>query len=59
MTMAMQRASPMRISPAMYSGWSGRKTMASTNISTGPMTQFCSSDSHSTRVSRHTAGRSS
>ena len=45
MTMAMQRARPIMISPTMYSGLSGRKTTASMNISTGPISQFCTSDS--------------
>ncbi len=38
------------------SGWSCRKTTASTNISTGPITQFCTSDRASTRtVAEHVA----
>jgi len=40
MTMAMQRASPIRIRPYMYSGLSRRKTTARPNISSGPMIQF-------------------
>jgi len=43
----------------MYSGLSGRKITASANISSGPMIQFCASDSHSTLVSRKTSGSSS
>jgi len=41
----MQRASPIRISPVRYSGYPRRKITASANISAGPITQFCSSDS--------------
>ena len=40
MTMAMQRARPMMISPTMYSGLSGKNVTARANMSTGPMTQF-------------------
>jgi len=58
-TMAMQRASPTRISPIMNSGWSRRKIAASANMSTGPMTQFWTSDSASSRRSRKTRGSSS
>ena len=39
----------------MYSGLSGRKTTASTNISTGPMIQFCTSDRPSTFRLRKTS----
>ena len=46
--MAMQRARPIMIRPTMYSGLSGRKIIASANISTGPTIQFCTSDSAST-----------
>jgi hypothetical protein len=52
--MAMQRARPMRIRPVMYSGLSARNTMARTNISSGPITQFCSSDRASRRLSANT-----
>ena len=38
----------MMMSPTMYSGLSGRKITASVNISTGPMIQFCTSESVST-----------
>ena len=48
MTIAMQRASPIRINPTMYSGLSGKNVTASTNISTGPMTQFWISERVST-----------
>jgi hypothetical protein len=58
-TMAMQRASPIRITPVMYSGWSRRKSTASANISSGPMIQFCTSESSSTRQSSNTRGSSS
>ncbi len=43
-TMAMQRAMPIRISPRMYAGSPRRNRMASRNISTGPISQFCNSD---------------
>ena len=48
MTMAMQRARPIMISPAMYSGYSRRKMMASTNMRIGPTIQFWTSESPST-----------
>src|SRR3546814_4883642 len=54
MTMAMQRASPMRIRPVMYSGLSLRKMTASANISTGPMIQFWISEIAS-RSEEHTS----
>ena len=50
MTIAMQRARPMRMRPSMYSGLSRRNTTASPNMSSGPMIQFCTSDSVSTRL---------
>ena len=53
-TMAMQRAKPMRIRPVMYSGLSERNTTASPNISTGPITQFWTSDSTRMRLSLKT-----
>ena len=59
MTIAMQRARPIRMSPIMYSGLSGRKTIASTNIRTGPMTQFWTSDRPSTLRLRKTSPSSS
>ncbi len=43
-TMAMQRASPTMISPVRYSGRSGRKTQARTNMMAGPMTQFSTAE---------------
>jgi hypothetical protein len=43
----------------MYSGLSRRKITASPNISSGPMTQFCTSDSASTRLLRKTLPSSS
>lgn len=46
----MHLAIPTRISPAMYSGWSRRTITANANISTGPTSQFCTSDS--TRIFR-------
>lgn len=39
-TIAMQRARPIRIRPVMYAGLSGRKRIASRNINTGPITQL-------------------
>ena len=59
MTMAMQRARPIRIRPTMYSGLSGRKMMASANIRSGPTIQFWSSDRPSTLRSAKTSGNSS
>ncbi len=58
-TIAMHRARPIMIRPTMYSGLSGRKTIASANISTGPMIQFWISDRRSTLRSRKTSGSSS
>ncbi|MNN69718.1 hypothetical protein D3C81_1855290 [compost metagenome] len=58
-TMAMQRAKPMRIRPVMYSGLSERKTTASPNIRTGPITQFWISDRARMRLSLKTCGNSS
>jgi hypothetical protein len=43
----------------MYSGMSARNVMASRNMRTGPMTQFCTRDSSRTRQLRKTLGRSS
>ena len=43
----------------MYSGISGRKVMASTNISTGPMIQFCTSDNAMTLTLLNTLPSSS
>src|SRR3546814_3793445 len=54
MNMAMQRASPMRIRPVMYSGLSLRKMTASANISPGPMNEFWISEIASTRFSSNT-----
>ena len=59
MTIAMHRARPMRIKPTMYSGLSRKKATASTNISTGPMIQFCTSDKRSTFQLRKMLGSSS
>ena len=59
MTIAMQRARPIRITPTMSSGWFRKKTTASANISTGPITQFCTSDSPSTLTSRSASPSSS
>ncbi len=59
MTIAMQRARPMRMSPTMYSGLSRRKITASANIRIGPTTQFCASDSPSTLPFLKTRGSSS
>ncbi len=57
--MAMQRARPIMISPAMYSGYPCRNTMARTNIRIGPTTQFCTSERPSTRLLRKTSCSSS
>ena len=47
------------ISPAMYSGYPRRNTIARTNIRIGPTTQFCTSESPSTRLLRNTSCSSS
>ena len=47
------------MSPTMYSGLSRRKMTASANISTGPMSQFCTSERISTFQFRKTRGSSS
>ena len=44
MTMAMQRASPIRMRPVMYSGLSRSSSTASANIRMGPTTQFWTSE---------------
>jgi len=54
MTMAMHRAKPMRMSPTMYSWRPERNVTARANISTGPMTQFWTSDRASTLPLRKT-----
>ena len=59
MTIAMQRASPIRISPVMYSGYPRRKTTARTNMRMGPITQFWRSDRPSTFQLRKTSPSSS
>ena len=43
-TIAMQRASPTRITPVRYAGWSGSSSQASANITAGPITQLSSSE---------------
>ena len=43
-TIAMQRAIPIRIRPVRYSGRSGRKSHARTNMRTGPIIQFWTMD---------------
>jgi NADH:ubiquinone oxidoreductase subunit H len=40
MTMAMQRAKPIKINPTMYSKWPERKIIAKRNMRIGPMIQF-------------------
>ena len=42
--MAMQRASPTRITPVRYAGRSGNINQASANITAGPMIQLRISD---------------
>ena len=49
-TMAMQRASPTMIKPVRSSGRSARNTQARVNMSSGPISQFSTSDR--TRVRR-------
>ena len=58
-TMAMQRASPIMIRPTRYSGLSGSKSAASTNISTGPISQFCTRDKPRIFLFWNTSGISS
>jgi hypothetical protein len=59
MTMAMQRARPMRMSPTMYSGLSRRKITASANMRIGPTSQFCTSERTRTFPFLKTSGNSS
>ena len=40
----MQRASPTRMTPVRYSGWSASSSHASVNINAGPTTQFSISE---------------
>ena len=58
-TIAMQRARPIMISPTMYSGYPDRNRIARANIRIGPMIQFCTSESPSTFQSRKTSPSSS
>ncbi len=58
-TIAMQRARPIMISPTMYSGLSRRKMTASANIRIGPTTQFWTSESARTLPFRNTCPISS
>jgi hypothetical protein len=44
MTIAMHRAKPIRIKPTMYSGLSCKKSIASRNISIGPIIQLRNKD---------------
>ena len=45
------------IRPTMYSGLSGRKIIARANISTGPTSQFCTSESPSTLLVAENVGQ--
>ncbi len=54
MTMAMHRASPIRMRPTMYSCCPERKVIARPNMRIGPMIQFWTRDNMSTRVLRNT-----
>lgn len=56
-TMAMQRAKPIRINPIIYSGWSRKKIMANANIKIGPTTQFKTKERVRTLVSLKTVGK--
>ena len=58
-TMAMQRARPIMMRPTMYSGYPCRKMIANRNMSMGPMTQFWTRESPSTRQFRKTRPNSS
>ena len=59
MTMAMQRARPIMISPTMYSGLSLKNTMARTNMRIGPTIQFWTRDRPRTFPLRNTGPISS
>src|SRR4051794_17936850 len=55
MTIAIHRANPIRIKPTMYSGLSCKKSIASKNISIGPMTQLRNKDIPKTFVFLNTS----
>ena len=40
----MHRASPTRMTPVRYVGWSASRSQARVNITSGPTTQFIRSD---------------
>ncbi len=48
MTMAMQRAKPIMISPMAKPGLLLKKIMAKINIKIGPTTQFCNKENENT-----------
>src|SRR5574344_1002954 len=58
-TMAIQRASPIMISPYMYSGCAERNRAERMNISNGPTIQLSISDVASTFLSENTLSNSS
>ena len=57
MTIAIQRARPTMISPVRYSGRSGSNSHARANISSGPRTQFNTSELTTSRRSPRTVTR--
>jgi len=59
MTIAMHRASPIRINPMAYSGLSARNASARPNIRRGPITQLSRSEMARIFVLRKTCGNSS
>ena len=58
-TIAIQRANPIRMRPVIYSGYPERNTMARINIKIGPRNQFKTRDALSRRKFRNTSPSSS
>ena len=58
-TMAIHGAIPIKIRPAMYSGWSGTNVIASININAGAMIQFIKKAIAKILLSLKTSGKSS
>ena len=54
-TIAIQRAKPIRIRPTMYSGLSGKNIIARVNIKIGPITQLRNKDIPKTFVFLNTS----
>ena len=59
MTIATQGAMPIKIRPAIYSGWSGTKVIAKKNIKVGAIIQFIKMEIPKMRLSLNTSGKSS